>query len=74
MRPRQELSAPQRAAMVQSRMAYEDCYESLIARGAPMDVIEPGRAYVIHARNGGVGVAVEGPQEQTARRRVGLDI
>ena len=34
-------------------------YASLLVRRVPRKQIEIGRAYVIHARNGGVGVAVE---------------
>ncbi|MFZ5481172.1 MAG: hypothetical protein ACOZNI_30715 [Myxococcota bacterium] len=30
----------------------------LLARRIPKDTIVPGRAYIIHARNGGVGIAV----------------
>ncbi len=45
--------------MVQSPMAFEDRYQPLLARRVPMSEVELGRAYVIHARNGGVGVAVE---------------
>jgi hypothetical protein len=37
----------------------EDRYKPLLARRVPRDSIVLGRAYVIHARNGGVGVAVE---------------
>jgi hypothetical protein len=33
----------------------------LLARRVPLDAIEVGRAYVIHARNGGVGVAISEP-------------
>lgn len=31
---------------------------TLLARRVPRDEVSPGSAYVIHARNGGVGVAV----------------
>ena len=34
-------------------------HQPLLAARVPMDEVEPGRAYVIHARNGGVGVAVK---------------
>jgi hypothetical protein len=34
-------------------------YRPLLDRRIPRDQVELGRAYVIHARNGGVGVAVE---------------
>jgi hypothetical protein len=37
----------------------EDRRASLLARRIPRADIEIGRAYVIHARNGGVGVAVK---------------
>lgn len=40
-------------------MGIEDRYEPLLARRIPPDKVTIGRAYVIHARNGGVGVAVE---------------
>lgn len=36
----------------------DDRYEPLLARRVPADEIVIGHAYVIHARNGGVGVAV----------------
>ena len=39
-------------------MALDDRYALLVARRVPLDAIVIGRAYVIHARNGGVGVAV----------------
>jgi hypothetical protein len=39
-------------------MKLDDRYALLLARRVPLDAIEVGRAYVIHARNGGVGVAV----------------
>lgn len=39
-------------------MGFEQAYEPLLARRIPRDAVVPGRAYVIHARNGGVGVAV----------------
>lgn len=35
-----------------------DRYQLLLARRIPLAEIRLGRAYVIHARNGGVGVAV----------------
>ena len=35
-----------------------DLREPLLARRVPLSEVEVGRAYVIHARNGGVGVAV----------------
>ena len=39
-------------------MSFEDKYEALLARRIPLEQIEIGKAYVIHARNGGVGIAV----------------
>ena len=39
-------------------MGFEDRYQPLLARRVPRDDVTVGRAYVIHARNGGVGVAV----------------
>lgn len=36
----------------------EGLYEPLLAGRVPLEDIVIGRAYVIHARNGGVGVAV----------------
>lgn len=30
----------------------------LLARRIPVEAIEPGRAYIIHARNGGAGIAL----------------
>ncbi len=39
-------------------MRFEDRYEPLLARRIPLEQIELGKAYVIHARNGGVGIAV----------------
>ncbi|MCC6898755.1 MAG: hypothetical protein IT377_07255 [Polyangiaceae bacterium] len=39
--------------------SFEDRYEPLLARRIPRDDVVVGRAYVIHARNGGVGVAVD---------------
>lgn len=39
-------------------MAFDACYEPLLARRIPRSDIISGRAYVIHARNGGVGVAI----------------
>jgi hypothetical protein len=36
----------------------DDRYALLLARRVPLDAIVVGRAYVIHARNGGIGVAV----------------
>lgn len=38
--------------------SFEGRYEPLLARRVPPEDIVVGRAYVIHARNGGVGVAV----------------
>jgi hypothetical protein len=35
----------------------DDRYRLLLARRVPLEAIVIGRAYVIHARNGGVGVA-----------------
>ena len=40
-------------------MGYEDRYKPLLARRIPRSDVTIGRAYVIHARNGGVGVAVD---------------
>ncbi len=40
-------------------MPFYDRYRPLLERRVPVEEIELGRAYVIHARNGGVGVAVE---------------
>jgi hypothetical protein len=37
----------------------DDRVRPLLERRIPRERIVPGRAYVIHARNGGVGVAVE---------------
>jgi hypothetical protein len=34
-------------------------HDTLLTRRIPRDAIVLGRAYVIHARNGGVGIAVE---------------
>lgn len=43
----------------------------LLARRIPMADVVPGRAYIIHARNGGVGVAVtDGGQPGFRLRRV----
>ena len=39
-------------------MPLEDRYRPLLDRRVPVDAIVLGRAYVIHARNGGIGVAV----------------
>ena len=39
---------------------FEDRYKPLLARRVPVDEVVPGRAYVILARKGGVGVAVAG--------------
>ncbi|MBX3248696.1 MAG: hypothetical protein KF901_16080 [Myxococcales bacterium] len=36
----------------------DHCYEPLLARRVPHADVVAGRGYVIHARNGGVGVAV----------------
>jgi hypothetical protein len=35
-----------------------DRRSALLARRVPREEVVPGRAYVIHARNGGIGVAV----------------
>jgi len=40
-------------------MGFEERYEPLLARRILRDDVTIGRAYVIHARNGGVGVAVD---------------
>ncbi len=37
----------------------DDRHVPLLSRRVPRNQIEPGRAYVIFARNGGVGVAVD---------------
>ncbi|MBA3460587.1 MAG: hypothetical protein H0T46_11530 [Deltaproteobacteria bacterium] len=39
-------------------MGFDDRYKPLLARRVPRDEVTVGRAYVIHARNGGVGIAV----------------
>jgi hypothetical protein len=39
-------------------MSLDERYAVLLVRRVPVDDIVLGRAYVIHARNGGVGVAV----------------
>jgi hypothetical protein len=39
-------------------MGFEDRYQPLLARRVPRAEVVVGRAYVIHARNGGVGLAV----------------
>ncbi len=39
-------------------MGVEIGYEQLLVRRIPVEQIELGKAYVIHARNGGVGIAV----------------
>jgi len=39
-------------------MGFEDRYRPLLARRVAREEVVVGRAYVIHARNGGVGVAV----------------
>lgn len=41
------------------RLSEDERYAKLLAKRVPREDIVPGRAYVIHARNGGVGVAVE---------------
>jgi hypothetical protein len=38
---------------------FEERYEPLLARRVPLEDVVLGRAYVIHARNGGIGVAVQ---------------
>jgi len=43
----------------QLELSFEDRYKPLLARRVPRQDVILGRAYVIHARNGGVGVAVE---------------
>jgi hypothetical protein len=45
-------------AEARSGASLDDRYAVLLARRVPLDAIVLGRAYVIHARNGGVGVAV----------------
>jgi hypothetical protein len=40
-------------------VSIDDRYERLLARRVPFSDVVVGRAYVIHARNGGVGVAVK---------------
>lgn len=39
-------------------MKLDDRYALLLARRVPLDAVVVGRPDVIHARNGGVGVAV----------------
>jgi hypothetical protein len=53
-------STPEPIAEVAAREEdpFEARYASLLARRVPLEAIEMGRAYVIHARNGSVGVAV----------------
>jgi hypothetical protein len=46
-------------ALVQPDLESEDRYKPLLARRIPREDVVLGRAYVIHARNGGVGVAVK---------------
>jgi hypothetical protein len=46
-------------ALVQPDLEIEDRYKPLLARRVSRESIALGRAYLIHARNGGVGVAVE---------------
>ena len=41
---------------------------TLLARRVPHDEVILGRAYVIHARNGGVGVAVREEGQDALRR------
>jgi hypothetical protein len=40
-------------------VGFDDRYKRLLARRIPSSDVVVGRAYVIHARNGGVGVAVK---------------
>ncbi|MFH1467868.1 MAG: hypothetical protein ABIO70_26015 [Pseudomonadota bacterium] len=40
-------------------MGHYDTHAPLLARRVPLDEVEVGKVYVIHARNGGVGVAVK---------------
>lgn len=40
-------------------MGFDDRYKPLLARRVPHGDVVLGRAYVIHARNGGVGIAVK---------------
>lgn len=40
-------------------MGFDDRYEPLLSRRIPRGDVVVGRAYVIHARNGGVGIAVK---------------
>jgi hypothetical protein len=39
--------------------SFDDRYKPLLARRVPREDVVLGRAYLIHSRNGGVGVAVE---------------
>jgi hypothetical protein len=39
-------------------MSIDDRVRTLLDRRFPRDEVELGRAYVIHARNGGIGIAV----------------
>jgi len=50
-------------------MGFEDRYKPLLARRVPREDVVLGRAYVIHARNGGVGVAVEERRRVVAGKR-----
>ena len=43
-------------------------YEPLLAARVPPDDVVKGRAYVIHARNGGVGVAVRDDDDRLGYR------
>jgi predicted DNA-binding antitoxin AbrB/MazE fold protein len=40
------------------KMPLDDRYQALLERRIPVEDVAVGRAYVVHARNGGVGIAV----------------
>jgi hypothetical protein len=56
-RGKKDRPRPPAGAEARSGASLDDRYAILLARRVPLDAIVPGRAYVIHARNGGVGVA-----------------
>jgi len=49
-------------------VSHDDRHAPLLARRIPRASIEIGRAYVIHARNGGIGVAVKAQGGQIGYR------
>lgn len=57
-RGRRVRAAAPEDATVRGQDVFAERYVRLLARRIPLDAIVLGRAYVIHARNGGVGVAV----------------